>query len=511
MGGGGIRADAMQSNETEIDDVAKTTPSQHGRWAWLRSGWALFAVVLVLYWVSPVNATQSDPALVPLTAHSLLYDQDLSLDEFPSSALVGHPLVIVGSATPAGYAFSDVQAVDDVRAESGTDIYDYFPWTTALLLVPVIAANDAISSVAGTENSRELILDGRFGVPHRLAAGVVVALSAVVMKMVFLGLVTGSKKRRELLATGAAVTFALGTSAWSTASRALWQHAPSLLALAVALYLTVRLLAASDDEHRRLTAGRTAMLLGSVLAIAAIVRPTNLFVAVAIAVWVFACRRQCIVALICGASSIAALFAIVSAAIGAGAVPPYYAGSRFVLHEHFTEALAVNWISPGRGLLWASPIVLLAIPGFVRLVRDPESRVLAICIAGAIGAVWISVSGFDNWWAGHSYGARFMTEAVPLLFFLGIPAADAVFKGGDHEYASGRRSLAVVTVVLVLWSICFNGLGATSRIPGCWNTIPTNVDKDPGRVWDVVDSAFSRPMRYLILDLDPRRAWFGPC
>src|SRR5207253_9523971 len=43
-----------------------------------------------------------------------------------------------------------------------------------------------------------------------------------------------------LPALGLAALFAFGTSALSVASRGLWQHGPSMLLLAIALYLFVR-------------------------------------------------------------------------------------------------------------------------------------------------------------------------------------------------------------------------------------------------------------------------------
>src|SRR5207247_9569316 len=59
----------------------------------------------------------------------------------------------------------------------------------------------------------------------------------------FTALLLYAMARRELSTTHAAVfvlVFAFGTSAWSTASRSLWQHGPSMLILAAALLVLSR-------------------------------------------------------------------------------------------------------------------------------------------------------------------------------------------------------------------------------------------------------------------------------
>lgn len=474
------------------------------------SCWFLLVLVLGLYALSPVNATQSDAALVPLTAHSLLYTHDLTLDEFPSTALLEHSLVITGDQELVEVAFDDADEFDRIRSEHGRHVYDYFPWTSAIVLTPAIVVNDMVAPLIGTDNSLELILEQRFSLQHRFTAAVLLTIATWVMRLMFLRLLTGPERRRRLIANGSALVFALGTSAWSTASRALWQHTPSLLALAVSLYLVTRLLE-SDDGRSHLSRGTVTAWLGLSLALASICRPTNMFVAVAVAVWIAVTRRRLLPYLVGGVVPVGFVFIAISSRLGPGAVPPYYAGSRFILHDHFLEALALNVVSPSRGLLFASPVVLLAVPGTVLLIRRRETKALAILLIAALVALWVSVSAFANWWAGHSYGPRFMTEAFPILFFLAVPAVDATIPGSDRPVVARRSVWVPIVALLAVWSVIFHGVGATSRIAGCWSSTPSNVDQNQDRLWDLGDSAFMRPIRIALVDHDPVRALRGPC
>src|SRR4029079_13054135 len=71
---------------------------------------------------------------------------------------------------------------------------------------------------------------------------------------------------------------ALGTPAWSTASRSLWQHGPSMLLLALALLAQLR--------------GGRLFWAGLLLAAAYVVRPTNAIPLATAAAWVIVSRRR---------------------------------------------------------------------------------------------------------------------------------------------------------------------------------------------------------------------------
>lgn len=472
--------------------------------AWARvfgSPWLVVLVVVLVYGLSPARATSSDPSFVPLTAYSLVHDHNLALDEFGAKRLVGHPLVISDGSLPPGAAVSDPSRLRAAVDNPDVEVMDYFPWTTSLILVPVVVATDGLSAVAGTPTSAELIRSGGFDRIHVAAASLVVLAGVLVFRATALLVFTGSRARRRVLATSSALVLALGTGAWSTISRALWQHTPSFLALTVLLYL-----ATSIDRSPRSEAvdpwDRRVVGLGAVAAFTVIARPTNLALGFVLVAWLAYLHRRWILAALSGAGVVVLLFVVANMVLLASPVPSYYASSRIVVGDWFAEAVAANWVSPSRGLLFASPVVLLAVPGVVVAWRDRQRRPLVVALGTSVVAVTASVSAFAHWWAGHSFGARFMSEAVPQLFLLALPAVDRIFRPDSVDASPRfRRIAASAVVVLVLMSVAFHAAGSLLVVTGCWNLYPRDIDGDPSRIWSIVDSQVAEPAhRYL----DPR-------
>src|SRR5690606_31421413 len=91
-------------------------------------------------------------------------------------------------------------------------------------------------------------------------------------------------------------------------------------------------------------------------------------------------------------------------------LPDYYLPKRLSGGD-FTEALLGNLISPARGLLIYSPFIATAWLCFAQ--RSDRFNIkttwLLIALAWPIAHLVI-ISRFPHWWAGHSYGARFMTD-----------------------------------------------------------------------------------------------------
>ncbi len=71
--------------------------------------------------------------------------------------------------------------------------------------------------------------------------------------------------------------------------------------------------------------------------------------------------------------------------------------------------------SPSRGLLFLSPFLLLAIPGFRALWKVPAWRLEAALGLACVGLPLLANAGFYGWHGGWSYGPRYVTAAVPFL------------------------------------------------------------------------------------------------
>lgn len=77
-------------------------------------------------------------------------------------------------------------------------------------------------------------------------------------------------------------------------------------------------------------------------------------------------------------------------------------------------------VHPAMGLFWQSPVLLLALPGFYYLLRDPRRRPEGLLAAAAFCAYLLLNSGYFLWWGGWSAGPRHL---IPMLPFLSLPLA----------------------------------------------------------------------------------------
>ncbi len=314
-----------------------------------------------------------------------------------------------------------------------------------------------------------------------------------------------------------ALAFALATPAWSTASRAMWQHGPSMLCIAVGLLCALRAQAGQ----------RGWMGMGAAFAASYAMRPTDSIVIIVIAVWVLVAQRRHVLAVVVGALPPLVVLVAVDLAVYHQPLSPYYTGGQsFDVSGTMAVALAGNLVSPARGLFVFCPLVVLSVAGVV--VRWRAGELTAFWKALAVIPIlhWIVISAFKHWWGGDSYGPRFFTDLMPVFVVLALPAVEAMARwvapsrtpasedgtvaapeaAGGTGPAAGvtrpglpwRRGLVALTIVALIWSVVVNAQGAILRSAWCWNNVPTAVDAHPTRLWDWSDPQFARGLRTLI-------------
>src|SRR5262245_60955489 len=74
-------------------------------------------------------------------------------------------------------------------------------------------------------------------------------------------------------------------------------------------------------------------------------------------------------------------------------------------------------ISPGRGILWEFPAILLTPLGTLALFRSGRRRE-AITILSLVAVLLLSTSAWYMWWGGWCWGLRLFNPAMPLLAVL---------------------------------------------------------------------------------------------
>jgi hypothetical protein len=148
-------------------------------------------------------------------------------------------------------------------------------------------------------------------------------------------------------------------------------------------------------------------------------------------------------------------------------IPPYYMASRLQFHE-IVLPLAVNLISPGRGLLAFVPITLFVLYIAARYRKQLAYRGLAVFAFAQIVALAIAVSTNKSWTAGWSYGPRYFTDAIPWFVLLAILGLDAMRRAPG----ASRHMLEIAGAIFLLAvSVAVNARGAWSFAGMDWNPV----------------------------------------
>jgi hypothetical protein len=406
------------------------------------------------------NMDCSDSMWSILTTVGLIDRGDPSLDAYPSILAARR------------YAF--------IREYNGKHV-TMFPIGVSVLVAPLVAVLRPIADRAVAANphfkaslERELQGNGCFELPgeaviafhshtERLIASLIVALAVVVVFRIALERLTIGR------AAIVALVFAFGTSAWSTASRALWQHGPAMLMLAAALLLLIR----AHDRGLRFAAAGALLVFGYVC------RPTMAIAVAVLAAWTLWSHPRQIVSFGIGGLTVFVAFLFANHAWFGMWLPPYYAAERLTGSPYFRQALVGDLISPGRGLFVYSPVLVFSGYGAWRRWRANRFTSLDVAAAAIVVLHWIAIASFTHWWGGHSYGPRLFADVVPLFAYFLVP----MFETGLGVHAPSRRALALFAIAAAL-SVAIHAQGALDRATMRWNSEPRNVDVDPGRLWD---------------------------
>jgi len=426
----------------------------------------LFFMVLLLH-ASSANVTSTDSAWAIHTAMSLVQQGNTDLDEYRD---------LIARTPDLDYTIESVNG----------HLYTPYPLGASLLAVPVVFVIDRLSAVVSPVRFSDYLKQTRPLETELFIASLLVALTAVVLYQL---------ARRFLDRRGAVLLvliFAFCTSAWSTASRALWQHGPSLLMLAIALYVVVLAL----DSPQRI------QYLSLPLAFSFVVRPTNSLSILIFTLYVFISYRRYFLRYLAWSLPVVVPFLIFNLSLYHAWLSTYYRSYQdFRLGADFGEALIGPWISPARGLLIYSPILIFSGWGLsLNLRRSPYRRVdLALLVIVALHCLVLAI--WSMWWGGWSYGPRMMTDMLPYFMYWLIPVIavlqrSAAALGGPGPGPWRRQLLLPAFLALGVISFAINYRGATAPPTFDWNRLPANVDEFPQRLWDLRDVQFLRGLHW---------------
>lgn len=315
----------------------------------------------------------------------------------------GHPMALprYRSANDEGKAvYFEPTAYWLIRTREHA-LASFYPVVTPLLVAPLYLPAALWLDARGWEQPQ---VDRVAEVMEKLAASLLAAAASV---LVFLLL----RREGNRWCLPLALAFAFGTNTWMISSQALWQHGTGELLIALALLLVLA----------PATAARTA-LLGAVCVLMAANRPPDALVAAALGTFVLWRDWRSTAWLIAGAAApLAALLHynlgfMGELAGGYGVVKP-----PVNFFQSDWSGLAGLLVSPGRGLLVFSPFLAFVIVGLIQRLRAPETRAIAVLLALAVAGQWLLYAQGD-WRAGTAWGARWLTDILPILIWMLAPA-----------------------------------------------------------------------------------------
>jgi hypothetical protein len=112
---------------------------------------------------------------------------------------------------------------------------------------------------------------------------------------------------------------------------------------------------------------------------------------------------------------------------------PFASGYQYLSNPYYKEAMShgimgVGWprksvlfyetLHPAQGLLWQSPVLIMAAVGAFFMLRGKKNRLELALAVLACAAYLLLNSGYFLWWGGYSFAPR---QIVPMLPFLCIP------------------------------------------------------------------------------------------
>jgi hypothetical protein len=113
-------------------------------------------------------------------------------------------------------------------------------------------------------------------------------------------------------------------------------------------------------------------------------------------------------------------------------------------------------VSPEVGLLFFCPLAWLALPGLGRLSR--ERKPAGVLVTGISGIALLLYGSYRMWWAGASWGPRFLVPVVPLLVVASAYWAFRVTTGGRRGGRMLFLALGALGVVVTSTAILMDPL-----------------------------------------------------
>jgi len=415
----------------------------------------VFSLVVTVYLFSP-NITSTDSCFSIPLARSIIRQGNTNLDEIKET--------IRQAEKRARENFYNITIINN-------HYYSTYPIGTPLLASPLVFVLDKYFTYF-TPTQPLMILSL---LEEKIIASLFAAMAVVFVYKIACFLLASRKK--AIIIT---LISAFGTSIWSTASRALWQHGPSMLMLSIALYLIV--LARQKPS--------LIQYASIPLAMSYVIRPTNSLSIIIFSIIILIYYRKYFLKYCLWSLTIALPFLLYNLSVYQNILAPYYWFSyeaSQITMAGYMQALLGTLFSPGRGLFIFTPILLFSGYGLYLKISKKKFYHLDSALLIIITLHWLVISSLQKWWGGYSYGPRLFTDLLPYFVYFLIPVIQHL------NFRTAKQIL--ITGLFILFSITsffIHSRGAIATAVWKWNSRPNYVDLNPERLWDWHDLQFLR-------------------
>jgi hypothetical protein len=393
--------------------------------------------------------------LLAVSSVVLLANNRYTAGDARATLLVSEAIITTGGMQLDRYGLEALKSYLYVKEKHG-HLYNDFPIGTSLLGIPFVAIAKPFGFKAIEYRDYNLMQ-----IIMAVMSSVITVLLLIRIALEFL-----SFTNALILST----VFWFGTSLSSTCGTALWSHNLAVVFALLAIFLSIKV---TKDNKGGLWAWIGASLFMSYLC-----RPTMAVLSPFVILYLFSYNKKVAVktALITG--FLLSTLIIYSYYEFSQYLPDYYLPKRLE-GGSFYKALYGHLASPSRGLLIYSPFIGVI---FMGLLCNPRNIVLKKSWL-LIGLVWplvhlITISRFHDWWAGWSFGPRYMTDVLPGLFLLCIHGWPVSVKS-----LSSKVFISILAISIIISISIHTGQGLFNRGVFAWNADP-NIDRYPDRIFD---------------------------
>jgi hypothetical protein len=355
----------------------------------------------------------------------------------------------------------------NIKIIKGRLLYVY-PWGSSLLSLPAVAMFNADGFKIAPH-----LTGYKYDYLKELRMQVIIATGLCAL-MIWIAFVTANYFLPLAWSLAIALATAFGTPIWSSASRSLWPETWAVLLMMVGIWILLR-------------GSIRPFLLGTVLAWSCLARPTMIPQVAAITGYVLVrYDRRFLLRYIAGGLCSAIPVCGMMLYFTGGLFSVAYPSVLFDFPHQFWLRLYGVLFCPSRGFLVFSPVILIPLYLVIRYWRVLRERRLAILGLVNIGVYLMMLSSYLAWWAGNSYGPRFLLEVVPWCVLLAILGVRSFVE--DNGITRRRRLMttSIGTLALAV-SITTNAPGALVQNSINWRSY----DGDHLEVlWDWHDPQF---------------------